>query len=64
LRVIRKGPEVKSAVDNAIDQCSAVYNLRDAIEDARTLAEEANDEKQSRVHTSKGVSREEKQTKL
>ncbi|KAF8199666.1 inositol hexakisphosphate-domain-containing protein [Pholiota molesta] len=55
LRVIRKGPEVKSAVDNAIDQCSAVYNLRDAIEDARTLAEEANDEKQTRVHTSKGL---------
>ncbi|KAF9485182.1 hypothetical protein BDN70DRAFT_910314 [Pholiota conissans] len=55
LRVIRKGPEVKSAVDDAIDQCSAVYNLRDAIEDSRVFAEEAADEKQTRMHTAKGI---------
>uniref|UniRef100_A0A8H7Y3N0 Inositol hexakisphosphate-domain-containing protein n=1 Tax=Psilocybe cubensis TaxID=181762 RepID=A0A8H7Y3N0_PSICU len=55
LRVIRKGPAVKSAVDDAIDRCSAVYNLRDAIETARIRAEEATDDKQRRVHTSKGL---------
>jgi len=54
LRVIRKGPAVKSAVDDAIDQCSAVYNLRDSIEEARLRAEQATDEKQKRLHTSKG----------
>lgn len=46
---------MKSAVDDAIDQCSAVYNLRDAIEDARANAESATDERQARVHTSKGM---------
>lgn len=56
LRVIRKGPAVKSAVDDAIDQCSTVYNLRDAIEDARVHAEGSTDEKQTRMHTSKGAS--------
>ncbi|KAF8802506.1 hypothetical protein BYT27DRAFT_7196707, partial [Phlegmacium glaucopus] len=55
LRVIRKGPAVKSAVDDAIDQCSAVYNLRNAIEEARLKAEQATDEKQRRLHTSKGL---------
>ncbi|TFK40212.1 inositol hexakisphosphate-domain-containing protein [Crucibulum laeve] len=55
LRVIRKGPAVKSIVDNAIDQCSAVYNLRDSIEEARTRAEQATDDKQKRIHVSKGL---------
>ncbi|KAF8150729.1 inositol hexakisphosphate-domain-containing protein [Crassisporium funariophilum] len=55
LRVIRKGPAVKSAVDDAIDQCSTVYNLRDSIEDSRVRAEQATDEKQKRIHTSKGL---------
>ncbi|KAF8969228.1 inositol hexakisphosphate-domain-containing protein [Flammula alnicola] len=55
LRVIRKGPDVKSAVDDAVDRCSAVYNLRDAIEDSRVRAEEATDEKQTRLHTAKGL---------
>ena len=54
LRVIRKGPAVKSAVDDAIDQCSTVYNLRNSIEEARLKAEEATDEKQKRIYTSKG----------
>jgi hypothetical protein len=54
LRVIRKGPAVKSAVDDAIDQCSTVYNLRNAIEEARLKAVEATDEKQKRLHTLKG----------
>ncbi|PPQ64598.1 hypothetical protein CVT26_001996 [Gymnopilus dilepis] len=55
LRVIRKGPAVKSAVDDAIDRSSAVYNLRDSIEESRIRAEEAADEKQKRLHTSKGI---------
>jgi hypothetical protein len=45
---------VKRAVDDAIDRCSAVLNLRDAIEDSRVHAEEATDEKQIRLHTAKG----------
>lgn len=45
---------MKSAVDDAIDQCSAVYNLRDSIEDARLKAEGATDEKEKRLYTAKG----------
>ncbi|RDB16171.1 hypothetical protein Hypma_003314 [Hypsizygus marmoreus] len=29
LRVIQKGPTTKNIVDDAIDQCSVVFNLRD-----------------------------------
>ena len=47
---------MKSAVDDAIDRSSAVYNLRDSIEESRIRAEEAADEKQKRLHTSKGMS--------
>ena len=53
--MIRKGPTVKSVVDDAIDQCSEVYNLRDAIEDARSRAEEAQDDKQKKMWASKGL---------
>ena len=45
---------MKSAVDDAIDQCSTVYNLRNSIEEARLKAEEATDEKQKKIYTSKG----------
>lgn len=55
LRVVRKGPAVKSSVDDAIDQCSAVYNLRESIEESRVLAERSTDEKQKRTHVSKGL---------
>ena len=55
LRVIRKGPAAKACVDAAIDQCSMVYNLRDAIEEARVLAEQATDERQKRKHIQKGI---------
>ncbi|PWN31661.1 uncharacterized protein FA14DRAFT_127972 [Meira miltonrushii] len=44
LRVIPHGLEVKQKVDDAIDQCSGVVNLRDSIEDARIAAEQAEDE--------------------
>ena len=49
LRVIRKGLAVKNTVDEAIDQCSIVFNLRESIEEARTMAEQATDERQKRI---------------
>ncbi|KAG5647375.1 hypothetical protein DXG03_000443 [Asterophora parasitica] len=55
LRVIRKGPTVKNIVDDAVDQCSAVFNLRDSIEEARNSAEQATDEKQKRTFAHKGL---------
>ncbi|CDO71831.1 hypothetical protein BN946_scf184939.g55 [Trametes cinnabarina] len=55
LRVIRKGPMVKQAVDDAIDQCSEVFNLREAIEEARSRAEQATDERQRRLHAHRGL---------
>ena len=55
LRVIRKGPMVKLAVDDAIDQCSEVFNLRDSIEEARSRAEQATDERQRRLYAHRGL---------
>lgn len=46
---------MKNAVDNAIDLCSSVINLRDSIEEARLRAEEAVDEKQKKMHTAKAL---------
>ncbi|WWC73457.1 uncharacterized protein I206_107427 [Kwoniella pini CBS 10737] len=43
LRVIRHGLDVKQAVDEAIDDTSTQFNLRDAIEDTRQKAQEAKD---------------------
>ncbi|KAK7690552.1 hypothetical protein QCA50_005650 [Cerrena zonata] len=55
LRVFRKGPTVKNIVDDAIDQCAEVINVRDAIEEARIRAEQASDEKQKKLHAQKGL---------
>jgi hypothetical protein len=55
LRVIRKGPVVKAAVDDAIDQCAEVFNLRDSIEEARIRAEQAVDEREKRSFAQKGL---------
>lgn len=55
LRVIRKGPTVKSTVDDAIDQCSEVFNLRDAIEVARVNAEQTSDAWKRQEFASKGI---------
>ncbi|KAJ7063606.1 inositol hexakisphosphate-domain-containing protein [Mycena amicta] len=55
LRVTRKGLIVKSVVDEAIDRADVVYNLRDAIEEARTRADQATDEKEKRKHAQKGL---------
>ena len=42
-------------VDDAVDQCGEVINLRDAIEEARSRAEQASDEKQKKLHAQKGL---------
>jgi len=55
LRVIRKGPAVKAAVDDAIDQCAEVFNLRDSIEEARIRAEQVTDERQKRSFAQRGL---------
>ncbi|KAF7295972.1 hypothetical protein MKEN_01411800 [Mycena kentingensis (nom. inval.)] len=55
LRVLRKGLAVKSIVDEAIDRADVVYNLRDAIEESRTQADQATDEKEKRKHASRGL---------
>ena len=57
LRVIRKGPAVKAAVDDAIDQCAEVLNLRDSIEEARIRAEQVTDEREKRAFAQRGPSR-------
>ncbi|KAG9104343.1 hypothetical protein FRC06_003389 [Ceratobasidium sp. 370] len=48
LRVIKRGPDVKRMVDDAIDQCDQFLNLRESIEEARLQAEDATDERQKR----------------
>lgn len=55
LRVLRKGPIIRDIVDNAIEQCSAVFNLKDSIEVARHNAEQATDEKVKRAFAQKGL---------
>ena len=55
LRVIRKGPAVKTAVDDAIDQCAEVLNLRDSIEEARIRAEQVKDEREKRSFAQRGL---------
>ena len=47
---------MKNTVDDAIDLCSEVLNLRDAIENARARAEQATDDRQKRLHAQKGIS--------
>lgn len=55
LRVFRKGSAVKNLVDDAIDQCSAVYNLRETIDILRVKSEEATDDTQKKTYAQKGV---------
>ncbi|THH28320.1 hypothetical protein EUX98_g5857 [Antrodiella citrinella] len=55
LRVIRKGPTVKRAVDDAIDLCAEVFNLRDSIEEARSQADQASDERIKKQFAQKGL---------
>lgn len=46
---------MKQAVDDAIDQCGEVSNLRDSIEEARSCAEQAADERQRRLHAHRAL---------
>ncbi|KAJ4477327.1 inositol hexakisphosphate-domain-containing protein [Lentinula aciculospora] len=55
LRVFRGGITIKETVDNAIDQCDIVYNLRNSIEESRMQAEQAADDKQKRAHAQKAL---------
>jgi hypothetical protein len=41
-------------VDSVIQQCSEIYNLLDAIEDARQAAEDASDDKTKHARTRRG----------
>jgi hypothetical protein len=55
LRVVRKGPAIKNEVDDAIDLCAEVFNLRDSIEESRVRCEQATDEKQKKALAAKGT---------
>ncbi|KAF9067827.1 inositol hexakisphosphate-domain-containing protein [Rhodocollybia butyracea] len=55
LRVFRGGVTIKDTVDNVIDQCAVVYNLRESIEESRVQAEQATDDKQKRAHAQKAL---------
>lgn len=45
---------MKNTVDEAIDQCAEVFNLRDSIEEARTKADQAADEKSKKMYAQRG----------
>ena len=55
LRVVRKGPAIKNEVDDAIDLCAEVFNLRDSIEEARSQCEQATDDRQKKALANKGA---------
>lgn len=55
LRIIRKGPAVKDSVDEAIDVCGEVENLRDAIEVVRLEADQVTNDWQKRELAQKGA---------
>nr|XP_031859044.1 uncharacterized protein CI109_005550 [Kwoniella shandongensis]KAA5526116.1 hypothetical protein CI109_005550 [Kwoniella shandongensis] len=55
LRLIRNGLDVKQRVDEAIDATAAQFNLREAIEDLRTKAQEAQDAETKSKYTERGL---------
>ncbi|SJX66322.1 uncharacterized protein SRS1_16643 [Sporisorium reilianum f. sp. reilianum] len=55
LRVIPRGLEVKRMVDECIDQCATVTNLREAIEEARLAAEDTEDEALRKKHIQSAI---------
>ncbi|CAD6973573.1 unnamed protein product, partial [Tilletia controversa] len=55
LRVISQGLRVKAEVDDAIDACAAVTNLRESIELARLSAEDTENERERRKWISSGI---------
>lgn len=48
---------MKNIVDDAIDQCAAVFNLRNSIEETRVKAEQAADYNEQKLHAQRGLSR-------
>jgi hypothetical protein len=52
---VRKGHAVKNAVDDAIDRCAVVYNLRDIIEESRLEAEQSTDPEESKRHAHRAL---------
>ncbi|PKI83269.1 hypothetical protein MVES_002830 [Malassezia vespertilionis] len=55
LRVIPRGLEVKRIVDECIDHCSSITNLRKSIEDARVAAVEAKTNEERKQHLASGL---------
>lgn len=55
LRVLPKGSKVKHKVDAAIDRCSSILNIRDAIEDDRAAAAETTDAGVRSIRIASGV---------
>ncbi|KAF9510295.1 hypothetical protein BS47DRAFT_1373349 [Hydnum rufescens UP504] len=55
LRVIRNGLRVKDEVDDAIDKCGELFNIRDSIEQSRKAAERSTDEHEKRHHVQHGL---------
>lgn len=53
--MVRKGPAIKGEVDDAIDLCAEVFNLRDSIEACRAQCEQATDERQKKALATKGA---------
>ncbi|EST07320.1 hypothetical protein PSEUBRA_003137 [Kalmanozyma brasiliensis GHG001] len=55
LRVIPRGLEVKKMVDEAIDQCATVTNLRESIEISRLAAEDTEDDSLRKKHLQSAI---------
>lgn len=53
--MVRKGPAIKTEVDDAIDLCGEVFNLRDSIEESRARCEHASGERQRKEFATKGA---------
>ncbi|XP_004345330.1 hypothetical protein CAOG_06581 [Capsaspora owczarzaki ATCC 30864] len=55
MRVLQNGLECKAVVDEAIDVCGAVINLRESVDLCRKLAEQESDETRQHVHIRTGI---------
>lgn len=53
--MVRKGPAIKTEVDDAIDLCAEAFNLRESIEESRAQCEQATDERQKKALANKGT---------
>ena len=53
---MRNGVAIKASVDEAIDKCDELLNIRESIEDARTQAEQASSEQKKKDFAQRGMS--------